>query len=414
MASIGWIDFSPKDRNRVGSVLDLLRPEGMVDELGLGTIRDSISNQLFPGISTIQTRAKYFFIIPYILREYQSLPLAQRRAKTASKFLEEKEYEIMWQLAEKYNFVEGNGVIGISKHKPEKIIRRPSAIYWTGLYTYKFVDTHGLSTEDFLNQATNSSLESLLSIKQTDTDENNDDKDAGYEDIFRIKVPRKPNWSENLNLDLDKEEAEFFEDRIISMSKNKLVAELLINERLWQLFINTDNFMDFIKAAAKIILYKRDHLSSGLKETLILAHDFSELMYGAHIAYNNQLHQKVFNKNYFEDDWVKWLQNIQTRMLESQNFDPDRLFALSLNTRETTVQFVKKWWELTKNNFNDLDERDNLIAFQEAMVKGSKARLKWNKVDDVQEEKWLGLKYFDYRFFQAKTILKDIKTGLQN
>ena len=117
MAEIGWIDFSPKDRNRVGAILEMLRPEGMVDELGLGTIRDSISNQLFPGTSTIQTRAKYFFIIPYILRECQSLTIPQRRAKTASKFLEEREYEIIWQLAEKYNHVEGNGVIGISKHK---------------------------------------------------------------------------------------------------------------------------------------------------------------------------------------------------------------------------------------------------------------------------------------------------------
>ena len=67
MAQLGWIDFCPTHRDKVAAALDLLRPEGMVDELGLGTIRDGIANQLFPGISTIQTRAKYFFIIPYIL-----------------------------------------------------------------------------------------------------------------------------------------------------------------------------------------------------------------------------------------------------------------------------------------------------------------------------------------------------------
>jgi len=102
MASIGWIDFSANDRNRVGSVLDLLRPEGMVDELGMGTIRDVLANQLFSGISTIQTQAKYFFIIPYILYDYQA---TKRRAKPPSKFLEDKEYDIMWQLAEKYNYL---------------------------------------------------------------------------------------------------------------------------------------------------------------------------------------------------------------------------------------------------------------------------------------------------------------------
>src|SRR5687768_193065 len=121
MASIGWIDFSANDRNRVGSVLDLLRPEGMVDELGMGTIRDALANQLFPGISTIQTRAKYFFIIPYILYDYQTTKPAQRRGKTASKFLEDKEYEVMWALAQTYEYQEGNGVIGITKKKPNKI-----------------------------------------------------------------------------------------------------------------------------------------------------------------------------------------------------------------------------------------------------------------------------------------------------
>ena len=74
MASLGWIHFSPTHRQHVGSVLDLLRPEGMVDELGLGTMRDALANALFPGISTIQTRAKYFFLIPYILYDYQNLP----------------------------------------------------------------------------------------------------------------------------------------------------------------------------------------------------------------------------------------------------------------------------------------------------------------------------------------------------
>src|SRR5688572_33501420 len=121
MASIGWIDFSANDRNRVGSVLDLLRPEGMVDELGMGTIRDGIANQLFPGISTIQTKAKYFFIIPYILYDFQQLLRAgQAKGRNPSKYLEQREYELMWQLAAHYNYQDNFGVIGITKRKPQK------------------------------------------------------------------------------------------------------------------------------------------------------------------------------------------------------------------------------------------------------------------------------------------------------
>jgi hypothetical protein len=111
----------------------------------------ALANQLFPGISTIQTRAKYFFIIPYILYEYQVLIPAQRRGKTPAQHLELREYEIMWQLAEQYNYQEGNGVIEISNRKPQKIVRRPSAIYWNGLYTYRFIDTRGLSADTHLS-----------------------------------------------------------------------------------------------------------------------------------------------------------------------------------------------------------------------------------------------------------------------
>ncbi len=408
MASIGWIDFSTNDRDRVGSVLDLLRPEGMVDELGMGTIRDALANQLFPGISTIQTRAKYFFIIPYILYDYQSAKPAQRRSKTPSKFLEDKEYEIMWQLAEKYDYVEGNGVIGISKRKPNKIVRRPSAIYWNGLYTYQFINTQGLAAESFLRQSVNPSMETLLSSVQQGDDSAVDDADAEHENIFKIRVSPKQNWHENLTLDLHKEEAEFFRDRIISIAKSKLIAELLQNDKLWEILIKAENFMQFSKAAITL------PITMNLKAMLVLAHDFSELMYGAHLAYNCCLHRKVFNSDHFDEYWQEWLDNIQHNMLDYGNFNPEILFGFAITTRGTTSQFVKDWWRLTQNKFPDQRKRDMLVEQQEAIVKGGKARLRWNKTDDVKEDNWLGLTYFDYRFFQARTILKDIRTGLIN
>jgi len=417
MAKIGWIDFSSDDRNRVGSVLDLLRPEGMVDELGMGTIRDALANQLFPGISTIQTRAKYFFIIPYILYEYQKLKPAQRKNRTPSKYLEQREYEVMWDLGDYYRALakdmktrESFGVIGITKERRGKdfIVRRPSAIYWNGLYTYQFIDTKGLGAESFLRQSVTQTLETLLSTVQQGDDIAGDDPDAEYENVFNIKLSPKPNWYENLTLDLQKEEAEFFRDRIISIAKNKLVAELLVNEQLWKILKQADNFMQFAKAAISL------PITDTLKTMLVLAHDFSELMYGAHLAYNCQLHQKVFSSDYFDEDWSDWLNNIQDNMLDYENFIPDVLFGYATTTRGTTAQFVKDWWNQTQNNFPDIKKRDALIEQQEAIVKGGKARLRWEKTDDVKEDSWLGLRHFDYRFFQARTILKDIKTGITN
>lgn len=417
MASIGWIDLSWQDRNRIGSVLDMLRPEGMVDELGMGTLRDALANQLFPGISTIQTRAKYFFIIPYILRDYQLLKPAQRKNRSASKYLEQREYEVMWDLGDYYRALaadaetrESYGVIGITKARRGKdfIVRRPSAIYWNGLYTYQFIDTKGLAAESFLSQSVNPSLDSLLSSLKKGDDSDGDDADAEHENIFKIKVPLEKEWKKDIRLDLTRDEAEFFRDQIIYIAGRKLIGELMRNEKLWEVFNKSGNFSEFAKAAVQI------SLTPELTALLVLAHDFSELMYGAHIAYNCILHHRKFNSDYFNEEWTDWLNNIKRNMLNYAGFSPDDLLNHGASTRDGTRHFIRNWWELTRLGFPDLQKRDKLVEQQEVLVKGGKARLLYKKTENIRKDNWVGLRHFEYRFFQARTILTDIKTGLQH
>ena len=407
MASIGWIYFSKEDKDKIGSVLDLLKLEGMVDELGMGTTRDGLSNELFPGISTIQTKAKYFFIIPYILYDYIALRSYQRKAKPILQYLEEQEYRIMWDLAKYYNYQDGCGVIGITKKYNEPIARRPSAIYWNGLYTYKFIDTHGLPANTFLMQSAKASWESLLSVPQGD-DSITDDLDAEYQNIFNIRIPPKPKWRENLTVELYKDEAEIFLDRILSISKNKLIAELLQDDILWGAYRKSKDFMEFAKAAISILSDKN------LKSVLVLAHDFSELMYGANLAYNIQLQHKIFNSDYFDDEWPEWVNGLEQNMLDYANFNPDAVFSYNLTTRDSTKLFVKEWWQEARAQFPDIEKRDKLIDMQEAQVKKGKARLRYNRTDDVKESKWQGLKHLDYRFSQARNILEDIRNGIDS
>ena len=68
---LGWIDFSKNERNKVLSVLELLSESGTLDELGIAPVRDGFANLFFPGTSTIQTRAKYFLIVPYALKDLE-------------------------------------------------------------------------------------------------------------------------------------------------------------------------------------------------------------------------------------------------------------------------------------------------------------------------------------------------------
>ena len=65
---IGFVDYSHEERNRILSTLKLLGDQTALDELGIGVVRDAYSDLLFPGISTLQTRAKYFILIPYLFQ----------------------------------------------------------------------------------------------------------------------------------------------------------------------------------------------------------------------------------------------------------------------------------------------------------------------------------------------------------
>ncbi|GGG51683.1 DUF6361 family protein [Bizionia arctica] len=407
MAAIGWIDFSRKDRNRVSSILDLLRPEGQVDELGIGTLRDGLANSLFPGISTIQTRAKYFFIIPYILQDFLQLPVTDRKKKMPTYYLENEEYEVMWDLADKYNHQEGHGVIGISKYRArkEKIARRPSEIYWNGLNVMKCLDSKGLSAAAFLNKANKNNQETLIHYKTVDGE--GDDKDAGFYNYFNIKVPINKNWKTNLDLNLTTIEAEFLRDNMIDI-KDSVLSLVVSNENIYSEFNTTDKFIDFARISYSEISNEQ------LKSNVILAHDFAILMQGAHIAYNQELQKQFCEADCFEENWNKWYDSFEQNMINYQAFNVEDLFVHANTTRAYTRDFVRDWFKLLKAETLDLQKKAELIRNQEWRAKNKKARLKYNKKDKIEEGKAIGLGLLDFRFRSAKIIVKDIKEGLKN
>lgn len=63
MSALSWIDFDQADRDRTRRIMDLFSEKEARDELGLGSVRDAISDLLFPGTSTIQTRLRYMMFV---------------------------------------------------------------------------------------------------------------------------------------------------------------------------------------------------------------------------------------------------------------------------------------------------------------------------------------------------------------
>ena len=119
---LGWIDFSKTERNKILSVLDLLSQDGTLDELGIAPVRDGFSNLFFPGTSTIQTRAKYFFLVPYALKELELLE--ETNPNKILRELNEVERECGEILLEQNR--NENGIIGKRSLQNGKWVKRTS------------------------------------------------------------------------------------------------------------------------------------------------------------------------------------------------------------------------------------------------------------------------------------------------
>lgn len=419
MASLGWIDFSKKQKEHTLAILEFLKPEGKVDELGIGVVRDAIADILFPGISTIHTRAKYFFIVPNILWEYCNLPTGKKRKKRLADFLEDKEDEIMYRLAEAYENKEGHGVIGITKKRGEKIARPPSVIYWRAINTFGFVHFKNYSLDSYLNHFSKNIKEDMDSFSYDGDDAPKDDQSNNHENVMGIFTRYNKDYANIDSLGLTKDEAEEFSDRILKFTPNTLLSELIINTDLRQLFFEVDynNRGAILKFAPLAVdLIKDEKLSFYLK----FAHDFSLAMHGANITYNQKIQQLLDNKaiedgledniipDIYNKRWEEWLGNISNGFLNIDGLNIESISQIVPKIKDTTLYFLKEWIELIKSrNFSD-DTRFKLIELQEYNNKRGKARIRTRKLDDCRKNIWLGFDYLDYRYPNAKTILTDI------
>ena len=114
-STLSWLDSSEHERRAVLELVSALNEPGILDELGIGSIRDTIADALFPGMSTIQTRARYFLFIPWILRMVEDRPGAQP---------EQRATQLQRQLCDALDVAHGSnaGVIG-REAKPQSTER---------------------------------------------------------------------------------------------------------------------------------------------------------------------------------------------------------------------------------------------------------------------------------------------------
>ena len=390
---LGWIDFSKTERNKILSVLDLLSEPGTLDELGIAPIRDGFSNLFFPGTSTIQTRAKYFFLVPYALKELE-LSNEINPNKVLRVFNETEKFCGQTLLEQNVN---ENGIIGKRSLQGGKWVKRtPADIYWAGLRKYGIFTGGNISLSEYIrascaikNQKSNLTK---LGNRNDNAEENEcDDKNAG--NIFKMQFWKMPlytkQWRENIQMNLAAEEGAFLREQITSNCPDSMIAYILENKMTE--ILDIENFSDL---AAIIHNFPQE-----IQEDYKLALSFSDFLFVARTLYNIIISdgQNAQANDIFEE--------LKVEMAERSDIDIDLIFTKLYIYKVDLKNFIKKLQDCMRNN--DVEEMKKAIKAREIMLKGQ-SRAKTAHPGEFDPNDWIGGRELDYRFNNAKTIIRDI------
>jgi hypothetical protein len=396
-----WLDYSEHERRKMLDVIELFGERTTRDELGLGGVRDAFADQLFPGTSTIQTRAKYFLFVPWIY-------LILERKQTPSSSVETKgrkrETELILTLAESKDTA---GIIGIQRK--ENLQRLPSSIYWQGLGTWGIRLFPGFQDEyhrsfDLLHarrHAWHASRREFDGAAEADPDLHN--WHSGL-------PPVPPDFPRGAALTLSAAESEYLRERILSHGPRSLLA-VLVRERV---------AVDEVGYAWDLTV----PLPAHLREQLDHGQNVSEMMHGAQLLYNLMLAELVgWGEKIGEYRAVlgSWWQEVQGRIGQLSRWDRRRFWQIvyqgNPRVRTRARRFVNDWVSLvlsagTQAEIVEGAAARKLIELREVQLKGRLARLH----SDRAQETWpgaAGAGRLDLRWFSARRIVRDILAGLE-
>ena len=138
-AVLAWLDYSEADQRRAREIIAMFSQRESRDELGLGVIRDALSDTLFPGTSVLLTRARYFLFVPWLFREGAR---RGRRGTQLSSWVEQQERRLIGTLRSGGDL---EGLIG--RYAGSAVQNLPSDIYWNSLRRFGILRQEGTAAQ---------------------------------------------------------------------------------------------------------------------------------------------------------------------------------------------------------------------------------------------------------------------------
>ncbi|SCY33728.1 hypothetical protein SAMN02910370_02190 [Lachnospiraceae bacterium XPB1003] len=395
---LGWVDFSKTDRNKMLAVLDMLSEKPAVDELGIGAIRDSFADIFFPGSSTIQTRAKYFLIIPRIFRDLEKADETNVDRVLASLYGREKN---CCEVLVKKN-PDITGIIGKRGLGSDKWIKRtPSDIYWAGLRRYGIFTGGDISISEYV-RAMCAQKSDKISLKKMGNHNDNNDSDTDDADAengiirqyWHIPTYQK-NWVKELDIHLTKAEGKYLKEQIVMTCDEDtcILSYILKNDRR-DIVANANSFQE-LKPYIKCF-------PEAAQTRYILAYDFSHFIYALRVLYNviasdEKNADALIRLSEITPNLKNIAKNVQINELIKQF--PNIVNGYGL------IKFIEECKTLMEES--DIKRLKQRIINRECDIKGER-RAKTRHPGEYDENAWLGGYELDYRYSNSRIIMNDI------
>lgn len=386
MSSLTWLAYSDAERRRALQVVELLGQSETRDELGLGVVRDAFAEALFPGMSTVQRRARYFLFVPWIFCDIE------RRFAGRSDIFDRARREELRLIDTLLRAGEHDGVIGARAGR--RLQQLPSTIYWQGLRRWGI--RRGSGTREQWARAYRRSAPDAI--------DDDGQVDGGMASWWHNDLVDPPaDWPSESDLNLTATEADYLSERIRATCAGTLLAVLAVRTQAWE---------------EQKFSWNLDLPELTVEQRRLLGHArrFSEVMHGAALVYNLELalateHERV---DYYRDLLADW--TVQEARADRDDYPLEDLWEQlkAIGSRHTpaTKQFVERWVRLarTPEEVGRGPAAADVVRERERQVKKTQARLSF----DAARDTWRGAAgagQLDYRWSSAQRQLLDIVTA---
>lgn len=405
---IGYINFGLEEKNNLYKVIQSIRDHHAIDELGIGRIRDAFSNKMFPGMSVLQNRAKYFVLLPALYLEaekarYKTVEEVRQRILDMEIRLTRQLLNGTPKVDDQYGITGSSLIDKAEKNRNQYVKYDPTYIYWGGLVTYGLVKSDG-NVYRLIFERSIARHNSPQKYKKTDENETSDSTDlsgtlqlfdtGGLKYEFDGKTP--------INIFLTKNEAEFLKKRIVLSedSKDSLLAYLLSNE------------IQIVKDYQEL-----KHIWKELPEqhyyTYMLSARFSRFVYLLRIFYNYLYDRRTASEDVADKQFQEYESYLNIH--KSEFTESSMAEIISFVDKDVNDLAVKRFCLLAAKSVEDgdLQTLEELIIAREKTTKG------WARAKLTNWKKYVGVPHtsahlLDYRWNMVFQMINQIKKGLKD